>query len=307
MGLEFGDDAGVYRISDDLALVQTVDFFTPIVDDPFTFGQIAAANALSDVWAMGGTPLTALNLVAFPIKKLPVEVLRDILRGGLDKMTEAGVTLAGGHSIDDKEIKYGLAVTGTVHPDAITPNRGAAVGDSLGLTKPLGTGVVNTAQKRGKADAETVNQAVAAMATLNGAAARVLQESPATVHACTDITGFGLVGHCLEMVENADVGLEIRLQDVPLLPGALAYAEAGLKPGGLKRNREYRAPLTDIAPKMPEALVELMFDPQTSGGLLAAVPRGQADGLLAALAEAGQPSAVIGEVTQDNPGRARLC
>ena len=306
MGLDHADDAGVYRITDDIALVQTVDFFTPIVDDPYTFGQIAVANALSDVYAMGGTPLTAMNLVAFPIKKLGVEVLREILRGGLDKMKEAGVTLVGGHSIDDKEPKYGISVTGVVHPDRVTANRGARPGDVLLLTKPIGTGVVNTALKRKKASHAAIAQVVAAMCTLNRDAAQALAAG-GDVHACTDITGFGLVGHCLEMVEGSAVGLELSLAKVPLFEGALEYAAAGLKPGGLQRNREYRQALTDLADGLDPALVELMFDPQTSGGLLAALPADRAEAALARLAEAGvEGVARVGRVTDDNPGRVRL-
>ena len=306
VGLDHADDAGVYRITDDIALVQTVDFFTPIVDDPYTFGQIAVANALSDVYAMGGKPLTAMNLVAFPIKKLGVEVLREILRGGLDKLKEAEVTLVGGHSIDDKEPKYGIAVTGVVHPDKITANQGAQAGDVLLLTKPVGTGVVNTALKRKKASTLAVEQVVAAMSTLNRAAAQALSDG-GPVHACTDVTGFGLVGHALEMVEGSGVGIELELARVPLFTGALEYATAGLKPGGLQRNREYREALTDIAPGLAPALVDLMFDPQTSGGLLAALPADAADTALELLARAGVGDAArVGRVTDDIPGRVSL-
>ena len=305
MGLEYGDDAGVYRLTDEIALVQTVDFFTPIVDDPYTFGQIAVANALSDVYAMGGRPLTALNLVAFPIKKLGVEVLREILRGGVDKLNEANVTLVGGHSIDDKEPKYGVSVTGVVHPDRILENRGAQAGDALLLTKPVGTGVVNTALKRKKASDEAVAQVVSAMCALNRAAAEAL--ATVEVHACTDVTGFGLVGHCLEMVEGAGVGAEFELARVPLFASALQYAADGLKPGGLKRNREYREALTDIADGLDPALVDLMFDPQTSGGLLAAVPEQQAETALNSLHEAGVTAAArVGTVSEQAPGRVRL-
>ena len=308
MGLEHADDAGVYRLTDEIALVQTVDFFTPIVDDPYTFGQIAVANALSDVYAMGGKPLTAMNLVAFPIKKLGVEVLREILRGGLDKLKEAEVTLVGGHSIDDKEPKYGVSVTGVVHPDRFLTNRGARAGDALLLTKPVGTGVVNTALKRKKASAEAVAQVVEAMSTLNRAAAEALTATgEVAVHACTDVTGFGLVGHCLEMVEGSEVGAVFELWRVPLFEGALQYCSDGLKPGGLKRNREYREALTDLAEGLDPALVDLMFDPQTSGGLLAAVPADQADAALDRLREAGvEGAARVGYVDEQAPGRVRL-
>ncbi len=305
MGLEHGDDAGVYRLSDDLAIVQTVDFFTPIVDDPYLFGQIAAANALSDVYAMGAKPLCALNLVAFPSGKMDIEVLRQVLAGGLDKIKEAGAALVGGHSISDAEMKYGLSVTGSVHPDRVMTNRGARAGDAMILTKPLGTGVINTALKRQKASGETVDLVTAAMAELNRAAAEVLL--PAGPSACTDVTGFGLAGHAAEMIEGSGLGLVLRAHGLPLFPGALDLAAAGCKPGGLERNRDYRQAMVDVDDGVPDSLVDLIYDPQTSGGLLVAVPASRAADLVRALHDAGvTAAAVIGEVVDQPQGRIRL-
>jgi selenide,water dikinase len=278
-----------------------VDFFTPIVDDPYTFGQVAVANALSDVYAMGGTPLCAMNIVCFPAKAMPIEVLREILRGGLEALREAETVLAGGHSIDDPELKFGLAVTGTIHPARIWTKGGARAGDRLVLTKPLGTGVVNTAVKREQASAAAVAAAVASMRMLNRRAMELLREGE--VHACTDVTGFGLLGHACEMIEGAAVGFRLEAASVPLLPEALACAEAGLKPGGLARNREFRAPLVDVDPAVPAPLVDLLYDPQTSGGLLAAVPPSRATALVAALRAAGLDAAAIGEVVSEPAGR----
>ncbi len=281
--------------------MQTVDFFTPIVDDPYAFGQVAAANALSDVYAMGGRPLCALNIVCFPSRTMPIEVLREILRGGLDKLREAETVLAGGHSIDDAELKFGLAVTGTIHPDRIWTKAGARVGDQLILTKPLGTGVVNTAVKRERASAEASSAALASMSALNRRAMERLLEGE--VHACTDVTGFGLLGHACEMIEGSAVGYRLEAARIPLLPEALAYAEAGLKPGGLARNREFRAPLVELAPSLPAPLAELLYDPQTSGGLLAAVPATRAPALVEALRGDGLEAAAIGEVVAAPAGR----
>ena len=305
MGLERGDDAGIYQLSEELALVQTVDFFTPIVDDPYLFGQIAAANALSDVYAMGGEPLCAMNLVAFPSGKMDLAVLREILRGGLDKLREAGVALVGGHSISDAELKYGLSVTGKVHPDRVLTNRGARPGDQLVLTKPLGTGILNTAHKRGQASAEQTAEVERAMATLNRQAAEILiRRRPG---ACTDVTGFGLLGHAAEMVQDSEVGLLIRADQVPLFPGALEHARQGCKPGGLGRNRSYREPLVDAAPEVEQARMDLLYDPQTSGGLLVAVPGAHAAELVAQLHAGGVPrAALIGEVTNHPAGRIRV-
>jgi len=292
-------------LTDERALIQTLDFFTPIVDDPYAFGQIAAANALSDVYAMGGRPICAMNIVCFPAKQMAMDVLREILRGGLDKVQQAGAALAGGHSVDDPELKFGLSVTGVVHPEQIWTNQGGRPGDHLILTKPLGTGVISTALKRGKASTAALERSVQIMTTLNGGAAEALRSQ--TVHACTDVTGFGLLGHACEMVEDAQVGFTLDASRVPLLDDALDYAAAGLTPGGLARNRAYREPLVDLDAGVDPALLALMFDPQTSGGLLAAVPAGEADAAVEALEAAGAPAAaVIGEVTGDNPGRVRV-
>jgi len=296
VGPQSADDAGVYRLTDEIALIQTLDFFTPIVDDPYLFGQIAAANALSDVYAMGGRPICAMNIVAFPIKTLPMEVLREVLRGGLDKLREAQVPLVGGHSIDDSELKFGLSVSGVVHPDRIWTNTGARVGDALILTKPLGTGVVSTALKRGQAEPRAVEQMIQSMSLLNRRAAEVLLELT-EVHACTDVTGFGLLGHGCEMIQDSDVGLTIRADQVPLFDGALSYCGQGLIPGGLTRNRNYRSSMVQLEGPLAPAGVDLLYDPQTSGGLLAAIPAEHAGRVVQRMQEQGLThAAVIGEV-----------
>ena len=301
MGLERADDAGVYRLTDDLAIVQTVDFFTPIVDDPYTFGQIAAANALSDVYAMGGRPLTAMNIVCFPSRDMDIEVLREILRGGIDKLREAGAVLVGGHSVDDTELKYGLAVTGTVHPGKVLTKAGARPGDALILTKPIGTGIINTAVKGGLADEEAAGAAARSMAALNKAAAGVMLEVGA--NACTDITGFGLLGHACEMVQGSPVGLRVRSAAVPLLPRTLEMVRMGMVPGGTRRNREFRAGMVDAA-GVDEMVLDILFDPQTSGGLLMAVDAGRAGAMLARLREAGvTDAAIVGEGVGHPAGR----
>ena len=305
MGLEAADDAGVMRLTDEIALVQTVDFFTPIVDDPYTFGRIAAANALSDIYAMGAVPLSALNLVAFPRDTLEMSVLREVLRGGLDTLREADAVLVGGHSIADPEFKYGLAVTGTVHPDRVLTNRGCRPGDRLVLTKPLGTGIVSTAHKRGKASVEAVQRVERSMCSLNRRAAELIAAAEPT--ACTDITGFGLVIHAAEMLEGGDAGIVLDAARVPAFPDALEYAAAGLKPGGLKRNRQHGEAMIELDSAVPEAMVDLLFDPQTSGGLLAAVPAGNADDLLRSLTAAGVvESAVVGQVVDQGEKRITI-
>ncbi len=305
VGLETSDDAGVYLLDENVALVQTVDFFTPIVDDPFTFGQIAAVNALSDVYAMGGKPLTALNLAAFPIKTLSPAILREILRGGLSKMVEAGVALVGGHTVEDPEIKYGLAVTGTVDPRRILSNAKAEPGDRLVLTKPLGTGVISTALKGGMASGEAVEKMVESMKTLNLKAAERMLASGA--HACTDITGFGLIGHALEMASASRVGLVIESKSIPLLPGALEYGEMGLLPGGAYSNRQFFSCKVDADPAVPPLLVDLFYDPQTSGGLFVSLPPEGADKMVEALRREGNAeAAVVGEVAGDFPGRMKI-
>ena len=285
------DDAGVYKITDDLAIIQTIDFFTPIVDEPYSFGQIATANALSDVYAMGGRPLTAMNVVCFPIKSLDISVLKDILRGGVDKMREAGVVLVGGHSIDDAELKYGLSVTGTVHPKRLVTNSGAKAGDKLILTKPLGTGIISTALKAGTADAETVAKLTKCMASLNKKASELMQE--VGVHACTDITGFGLLGHTTQLAQNSQVGINISSAFVPLLPRTEEFAKQGLYPGGSRRNREFYSAAITIAKNVPDHIRGILFDAQTSGGLLICLDSGKAERLLEELQQAGVEDAVI--------------
>lgn len=268
VGFHTSDDAGVYRLSAELALVQTVDFFTPIVDDPFLFGQIAAANSLSDVYAMGGRPLSALSILAYPAKG-DADVLVEILRGGFEKIREAGCVLLGGHSIADDEMKFGYAVTGLVHPERVLTNAGARPGDALVLTKAIGTGVITTALKRGMARPEHVDAAVASMQCLNRAACEAMLRYP--VHGCTDITGFGLLGHAREMAAASGVTLEIDHRQTPVLPGAREYASQGAISAGLKNNREFVSCAVDMAAGAPEEIESLLYDPQTSGGLLIAV------------------------------------
>jgi len=301
-GIERAEDAGIYRLTPDIAIIQTVDFFTPIVDDPYDFGQVAVANALSDVYAKGGKPLTAMNVVCFPVKKMDISVLRDILRGGLDKMREAGVLLIGGHSVDDPEPKYGLSVTGIIHPRKVVKNNGGKPGDILILTKPLGTGIVSTAIKAGEANKRLVKKLTESMAMLNRAACDAMMA--VGVHACTDITGFGLLGHASEMLEDTQVGMAIDSSQVPVFPEAVTLAKAGFIPGGLYRNRDYRKHMVDFSPEMPQYMADILFDPQTSGGLLIAVSKTKAARLLRALYNGGVPAAaIIGEVVASPAGR----
>jgi len=300
VGTSTADDAGVFRIAPDLALVQTVDFFTPIVDDPFQFGAIAAANAFSDVYAMGGEPRTALNIACFPQEGVPYEVLVDILRGGLAKADEAGVVVVGGHTVVDEEIKFGMAVTGMVHPDRILRNVGARPGDALLLTKPLGTGIVTTALKRGAGTPDAEAAAVATMMTLNAAAARVLATVGA--HACTDVTGFGLLGHGYEMAHGSGVRLAFEAERLPMLPGVRALAATGYLTGGCRRNREWLAGKVEIASDLPPDVIEVAWDPQTSGGLLTAVPGGAAPGVLEALEAKGVSARLVGAVELRDEG-----
>ena len=299
VGTETADDAGVYQINDTTALIQTLDFFTPIVDNPYMFGQIAAANSLSDVYAMGGAPLTAMNIVAFPISSLPIEVLGDILRGGQDKVIEAGAVIVGGHSIDDSEPKYGLSVTGIVHPDKIWRNNGARIGDVLILTKAIGTGVLATAAKA-EMFPEGMLASMNSMKTLNRRAAEVATKY--TIHACTDITGFSLLGHIFEMALGSNVAIKVNSAAIPLLTDAAEAAAMGLVPGGAYANQKY---LTTVRmnSKVPVHIQDLCFDPQTSGGLLLSVPASDAAELLNDLQGAGiSHSAIIGEVTQEGRG-----
>jgi len=301
LGLASPDDAGVYKLTDDLAIIQTIDYFTPIVDDPYMFGQVAVANALSDVYAMGGKPLTAMNVVCFPTKSLDISVLKDILRGGVDKMLEAGVLLVGGHSIDDAELKYGLSVTGTVHPKRMVTNSGAKAGDKLILTKPLGTGIISTAVKAGVVDEKTVAKLTQCMATLNDKASELMQE--AGVHACTDVTGFGFLGHTIQLAQNSGVGINIDIASIPLFPEAGDFAKQGLCPGGLHRNREFYSPCVKIASEVPAHMQDVLFDPQTSGGLLISLAPSKAELLLGRLREAGvEEAAIVGEVVSEARG-----
>ena len=295
VGVDKADDAGVYQLGPDLALVQTVDFFTPIVDDPYVFGQIAATNALSDVYAMGGRPLNALTLVCFPASG-DLNVLERILAGGLSKMIEAGCTIVGGHSIRDDEIKFGYAVTGTIHPRRVFTNSGAHPGDKLVFTKALGTGVISTAIKKGAAEAAWIDAATASMTTLNRAAADVVRDSTFGIHAMTDITGFGMIGHAREMAQGSGVALQLRASAVPLLVGALDCVRAGHIPGGLKANREFAECSVGYENGVPEELRTILYDPQTAGGLLISVGAADAEPLAAALGKAGVSAAVIGEV-----------
>jgi len=321
VGFDHADDAGVYQIAPDQALVQTVDFFTPIVDDPYTFGQIAATNSLSDVYAMGGKPLTALALVCFP-DKADLEILERILAGGLSKMIEAGCTVIGGHSIRDEETKFGYSVTGLIHPKKVLANAGAKPGDKLLLTKALGTGVISTAIKKGKADPSWVDAAVQSMTTLNKRAAEIItghvgpglrpgqieQRSTAApghppsthsfaVHAMTDITGFGLIGHARELALASDVSITIQARRVPVLQGALDCVRAGHVPGGLKNNRDFAECLVEYDASVPDDLRTILFDPQTAGGLLISVAAPDASRLTHALSEAAVPVVEIGEVS----------
>lgn len=301
VGLDTSDDAGVYRLSGDMALVQTVDFFTPIVDDPYSFGQIAAANAISDIYAMGGKPLTVLNIVAFPISTLDKSILADILRGAADKVREAGATLVGGHSIDDKEPKFGLAVTGLVHPDRIRTNAGAKAGDKLILTKPIGVGIMTTSIKKDALTPEETERVTSVMATLNKTAAETME--PYDVHACTDVTGFGLMGHTLEMAKGSGCGIRIKQSDVPVLPRVRELAEQGNVPGGTKNNFAHVEGDIDFPAELDQIGRWILCDAVTSGGLLISVEAGQADELLQALVQAGVEASLIGEVTEQHPGR----
>ncbi len=301
VGFETSDDAGVYRLSGDLALVQTVDFFTPVVDDPFLYGQIAAANALSDVYAMGGKPLTALNILAFPIDDVPEGVLLKILQGGASKAQEAGVAIVGGHTVDDPEPKYGMAITGTIHPDHILRNKGARPGDRLVLTKPIGSGILTTAVKKDIIPAANISEAALWMSTLNRNAAEAVVE--VGVHACTDVTGFGLLGHLYEMVKASDVGALLRFESVPLMGGVLELAKEGVVPGGTKANLKYLQPHLTVIPGLNEPEQWVLADAQTSGGLLVAVEAAKLQYLLDTLQKHGVQGWEIGEITAE-PGLA---
>ena len=305
VGLDHADDAGVYLIAPDQALVQTVDFFTPIVDDPYVFGQIAATNALSDVYAMGGKPLTSLALVCFP-EKADLAILERILAGGLSKMLEAGCTVIGGHSIRDEETKFGYSVTGMVHPKKILANVGAQPGDALVFTKALGTGVISTAIKKGTAEPAWIDAAVQSMTTLNKQAAEVVTKGKYKVHAMTDVTGFGLIGHAREMALASNVGLQFFSKEISVLPGALECIRAGDIPGGLKANREFTECLVGYDDAIDPDLKTLLYDPQTAGGLLISIASEHAENLIRDLQAAGVPARKIGDVTESQKPLIRI-
>jgi selenide,water dikinase len=305
VGLDRADDAGVYKVSDDLAIIQTVDFFTPIVDDPYWFGQIAAANAMSDIYAMGGVPKTAMNLVAFPIEQMDMSVLRQIIQGGLDKMKEADVILVGGHSVEDMELKYGLSVTGFIHPDRVITKKSLNEGDLIILTKPLGTGIINTAIKGDLASEKITATVTRLMATLNRQASEVMKHYP--VHACTDISGFGLLGHLAEMVVDSEFGLQLKVESIPIVPETREYAGMGLVPAGAFKNREFRESMVDFGPDVDRITQDILFDPQTSGGLLIGVNRGVAHSLLNELKKNGMDdSEIIGKVVSEPKNRIQV-
>lgn len=295
VGLHKADDAGVYRVNDDVALIQTVDFFTPIVDDPYWFGKIAAANALSDVYAMGGVPKTAMNLVGFPLKQMEMIVLRSILEGGLDCLREADTVLVGGHSVEDEELKYGLSVTGFIHPGKILTKQNLKQGDQLVLTKPLGTGIINTAIKANLANDALIETVTRQMARLNRTAAEVMANYP--VHACTDITGFGLIGHLVEMVVGSGKGIRLYASHIPVIEGTAGFAKMGIIPAGAHRNREFRDSWVSFHQGVERYLQDIFFDPQTSGGLLISVKEEALQPLLTHLNSEGETETKhIGEV-----------
>lgn len=296
VGAEHADDAGVYKLTDELAVINTLDFFPPVIDDPYTFGQIAAANALSDVYAMGGAPRLAMNIVAFPAD-LDISILQEIIIGSTDKLKEAGVILIGGHSIEDKEIKYGLSVTGLIHPEKVVTNAGANPGDKLILTKPIGTGIITTALKRGKIKPDEVMEVILSMKTLNDKASVVMQE--VGVNACTDITGFGLLGHAMGMAEASSVSMTFKIKDIPFFPKALQLVKKSANhPKIIKSNREYLSPNVKMSDEITPEQANLLYDPQTSGGLLISVPFERLQQLIERLSAAKILGAVIGEVAE---------
>lgn len=302
VGLDTSDDAGVYKINEDTALIQTVDFFTPVVDDPYSFGQIAAANSLSDVYAMGGNPLTVMNIICFPTEKLDLSVLAEIMRGGADKIREAGAVLVGGHSVEDAEPKYGLSVTGIVHPDRVLANSGAKPGDALVLTKPLGVGIITTAIKGELSSPEEIAVVTKVMAALNKDAAEAMLETG--VNGCTDISGFGLLGHASEMARASGVSMTIKADKVPVLQAARGYVKMGIVPGGTRKNLKYISQFVDFADGVDEADRLILTDAITSGGLLISVPGAKAEQLLQSLHARGiADAAVIGEVGSAGDGR----
>ena len=305
VGFDHADDAGVYLIGPEQALVRTVDFFTPVVDDPYTFGQIAATNALSDVYAMGGKPLTALALVCFP-EKAELEILERILAGGLSKMIEAGCTVIGGHSIRDEETKFGYSVTGVVHPKRVLANQGAKPGDALIFTKALGTGVISTAIKKGKAEPAWIEAAVQSMTTLNKRATEIITGGNYRVNAMTDVTGFGLIGHARELALASNVALRFFSKDIPVLPGALECIRAGHVPGGLNANREFAECVVGYEAPINDDLKTLLFDPQTAGGLLISIAEDERERLVAELRTAAVSARHIGNVTESQKPLIRI-
>lgn len=305
VGIDTNDDAGVYKLNEEQAIVQTVDFFTPVVDDPYSFGLIAAANALSDIYAMGAKPLTVMNLVAFPIDKLDKSILAQILQGGYDKIREAGAVLVGGHSIDDQEPKYGLSVTGVVHPQKLLSNSGAQAGDYLVLTKPLGIGIITTGIKRGLVSSESEQEAIRVMAELNKSASEAAIE--VKVNALTDITGFGLLGHLYEMMKGSGVQAQVQAQNVPVLDATWDCLKKGAIPGGSLANRDYLSDKVEFASEVPEELQVVCCDAQTSGGLLISVPEERLESLIEALrTRKTLASAVIGRVESGEPGLIKV-
>ena len=288
------DDAGVYKISDDIAIIQTIDFITPIVNNPYDFGQIAAANSISDVYTMGGKPITAMNVVCFPSNSMDISVLREILRGGLEKMQEAGVALMGGHSVIDPEMKYGLSVTGVVHPDKLITNSGTRIGDQLILTKPLGTGIMSTALKNHMVGDETFEPVVRSMTRLNKIAAELMTKLGA--HACTDVTGFGLVGHALHLIQDGETAIEFDFDAIPVFSGVMDLLKNKVYPGGLGRNRDFYSPSVKIKDKIAEYQGDILYDPQTSGGLLIVSPPDASQKMIEGLGKAAISAAIIGKV-----------
>jgi selenide,water dikinase len=305
VGVPAGDDAGVYDMGDGTALVQTVDVFTPSVDDPYTFGQVAAANSVSDIYAMGGTPMTAVSVLGFPVRKVPDETMSQILSGGIDKMNEAGVAIIGGHSINDSEIKAGFAVTGTIETDKIVTNAAAKPGDVLILTKPLGTGIVAFAAQIGRAKPGSVKATAESMTTLNKTASELMVKFG--VHACTDVTGFSLMGHLAEMALSSGVDVEVIWDHIPLFPGVLEYAASGILPGAIERNKESCGDRIIADASLPQEMVDMCYDAQTSGGLLIAIAANDADEFLKALHNAGiSAAAIVGRVLKKGSGLVHI-
>ena len=305
VGIETSDDAAIYKVTDEIALIQTVDFFTPIVDDPYMFGQIAAANSLSDVYAMGGEPKIALNIVGFP-NCLDPAILGEILAGGADKVKEAGAVLVGGHSVQDDEPKYGLCVSGFVHPDKIFKNYGCKPGDVLILTKQIGNGIINTAIKAEMASENSIKEAVTVMSSLNKKAKEVVENHNVT--ACTDITGFGLLGHCVEMTEASNVTFELHVKDIAYFEDAVEYAKMGLVPAGAYKNRQYSGDKVDMS-QVEEYYIDLLYDPQTSGGLLISVPEEEVEDIMKEFKEKNMDTkvSIIGKVVEKGEKLIRLC